>query len=269
MNLSSFRYRAMRDKVHGAGSLQLMLSSFETECGEACMRISTSKTEAMVVSRAPSQCTLHVSGVPLKQVERFKYLGFTFTSDGKTDTEIDSRIGKSSSILRELYRTIIAKKELSNAAKLAVFRSVYVPSLTYGHELWVMTERMRSRVQAAEMRFLRRVAEVRRIDRIRNSVIRESLNIEPLLLKIEKSQLRWFGHVLRMPTNRLPQRVYSAQPTGRRPVGRPRRSWRVHLNGLCDRLGVSSTGVQTVAVDRDLWKSKVAGLESRPERIRD
>ena len=114
--------------------LQLMLSRFETECGQACMRISTSKTEAMVVSRAPSQCTLHVSGVPLKQVERFKYLGFTFTSDGKTDTEIDSRIGKSSSILRELYRTIIAKKELSNSAKLAVFRSVYVPSLTYGHE---------------------------------------------------------------------------------------------------------------------------------------
>ena len=87
-----------------------MFNRFETKCGEACMRISTSKTEAMVVSRAPSQCTLHVSGVPLNQVERFKYLGFTFTSDGKTDTEIYSRIGKSSTILHELYRTIIAKK---------------------------------------------------------------------------------------------------------------------------------------------------------------
>ena len=113
------------------------------------------------------------------------------------------------------------------------------------------------------------MAEVRRIDRIRISVIRESLNIEPLLLNIEKSQLRCFGNVLRMHMNRLPQRVYSAQPTGRRPVGRPRRSWREHLNGLCDRLGVSSTGVQTVAADRDLWKSKVAGLKSLHERIRD
>ena len=82
------------------------------------------------------------------QVERFKYLGITFTSDGKSDNEIDSQIGKSSSILRELYLPIVAKKDLSNAAKFVVFRLVYVPSLSYVHELWVMTERMRSRVQA-------------------------------------------------------------------------------------------------------------------------
>ena len=31
---------------------------------------------------------------------------------------------------------------------------VYVPTLTYGHELWVVTERIRSRIQATEMSFL-------------------------------------------------------------------------------------------------------------------
>ena len=124
-----------------------MLSGFESEFQDASMRISTSKTEAMAVSRAPSQCTLHVSGVPLKQVEKFKYLGFTFTSDGKSGTEIDNRIGKASAVMRELYRTIVAKKELSKEAKLSVFKSIYVPTLTYGHEIWVMTERMRSRVR--------------------------------------------------------------------------------------------------------------------------
>jgi len=34
---------------------------------------------------------------------------------------------------------------------------------------------------------------------VRSSEIRKSLNIEPLLLRIERSQLRWFGHVSRMP----------------------------------------------------------------------
>ena len=245
-------------------SLQQMLSGFEAECLDASMRISTSKTEAMVVSRAPSQCTLHVSGVPLKQVEKFKYLGFTFTSDGKSGTEIDNRIGKASAVMRELYRTIVAKKELSKEAKLSVFKSIYVPTLTYGHEIWVMTERMRSRVQASEMRFLRRVAGVKRIDRIRNSVIRESLNVESLLLKIERSQLRWFGHVLRMPTDRLPGRVYSSQPTGKRPVGRPRKTWKSGVKDLCGRVGVEFTRVQTVAADRQVWRSKIAGLQSQP-----
>lgn len=43
-----------------------MLQKFETEFFEAYMWISTSKIEAMVVPRAPSQCTLYVSGVQLK-----------------------------------------------------------------------------------------------------------------------------------------------------------------------------------------------------------
>jgi hypothetical protein len=245
-------------------SLQQMLNCFVRECENASMKLSTSKTEAMVVSRAPSQCTLHVSGVPLQQVEKFKYLGFTFTSDGKFDTEINSRIGKAGVVLRELYRTIVTKKELSREAKLAVFRSMYIPTLTYGHENWVMTERMRSRVQAAEMRFLRRVAGVKRIDKVRNSAIRETLNVEPLLLKIEKSQLRWFGHVLRMPTDRLARRVYSSLPTGKRPVGRPRNTWIKGVKDLCGRAQVDFSQVQTSAENRVSWRARIAGLQSRP-----
>lgn len=35
-----------------------------------------------------------------------------------------------------------------------IYQSVHVLTFTYGHELWVATERIRSRIQAAEMRFL-------------------------------------------------------------------------------------------------------------------
>ena len=75
---------------------------------------------------------------------------------------------------------------------------VYVPVLTYGHELWVVTERMRSRVQAVEMRYLRRVAGLTLRDGVR-STIREDLKVDSLLLLVERSQLRWFGHLIRMP----------------------------------------------------------------------
>jgi len=51
------------------------------------------------------------------------------------------------------------KRDLSNTAKLSVFISVFVPILTYGygHESWVMTERILTQVQAPKMGFLRRV----------------------------------------------------------------------------------------------------------------
>lgn len=43
-------------------------------------------------------------------------------------------------------------------AKLAIYQSIYVPALTYGHDLWVVTERMRSRIQASKISFPCRVA---------------------------------------------------------------------------------------------------------------
>ena len=52
-------------------------------------------------------------------------------------------------------------------------------------------------------------------DKVRNSEIWKSLNIEPLLLRIERSQLRWFGHVSRMPRERLPNKLYLPKQMGK------------------------------------------------------
>ncbi len=50
-------------------------------------------------------------------------------------------------LMRSMYRSVVMKKELSCKEKLLIYRSIYVPTLTYGHELWVMTERTRSRIR--------------------------------------------------------------------------------------------------------------------------
>jgi len=54
-------------------------------------------------------------------------------------------------------------------------------------------------VQVTEIRFLRRVPSEQFHDKVRSCEIRGALNVEPLLFRIERSQLRWFGHVTRMP----------------------------------------------------------------------
>ena len=107
------------------------------------------KTEIMCLSRHPVQCSFQTNGVTLKQMEKFKYCGVTFSSDGRQENELDTRIGKTNAVIRQLYRSVVLKRELSTKAKLSVFRSVFVPIFTYSHECWLMTERVRSRVQAA------------------------------------------------------------------------------------------------------------------------
>ena len=79
-------------------------------------------------------------------MEKFKYFGVTFSSDGRRDNELDTCIGKASAVMCQLYQSVVLKQELRTKAKLFVFRSVFVPILTYGHECWVMTERLRSRI---------------------------------------------------------------------------------------------------------------------------
>ena len=66
------------------------------------------------------------------------------------------------------------------------------------------------------MRFLRRIEGVTLFNKVRSSEIRKSLNIESLLLRIKRSQLRWFGHVSRMPQERLPKHALLAKANGRK-----------------------------------------------------
>ncbi len=210
-------------------------------------------------------CPLQVGGEFLLQVEEFKYLGVLFTSEGRMEREIVRRIGAASSVMQLMYRSIVVKKQLSCKAKLLIYRSIYVPTLTYGHELWVMTERTRSRIQAAEMSFLCRVAGRSLRDRVRSSVTLEELRVESLLLGIERSQLRWLGHLFRIPPGCRPGEVFLASPTGKRPQGRPRTRWRDYVSRLaCERLGIPPEEQEEVSREREVWASLLRLLPPRP-----
>ena len=125
---------------------------------------------------------------------------------------------------------------------------------------------MRSRIQVAEMSFLRKVAGLSLRDKVRSSVIRERLRVEPLLLHIERSQLRWFGHLARMPPGRLPGEVFRACPTGRRPRGRPRTRWRDYISRLAwERLGILPEELVEAAEGREVWTSQLKLMLPRPD----
>ena len=193
------------------------------------MRISTSKSETMALCRKTVECSPRVGNEILPQVEDFKYLGSCSRVRDEWSVRLTGGIGAASAVLRALHRPVVVKRKLSQKAKLFIYWSIYVPILTYGHDLWVVTERMRLQIQAAENGLTLR-------DGVRSSVIREGLGVEPLLLCIE---MRWLGHLLRMPPGRFPGEVFRARPTGRRPRGRPRTRWRDYVSRLAwERLGV-------------------------------
>ncbi|KAI3377134.1 hypothetical protein L3Q82_000326 [Scortum barcoo] len=117
--------------------LQHVLERFAAECEAAGMRISTSKSEAMVLSGWVERSCLKWRSSSIS--------GVLFTSEGKMEREIDRRIGAASAVMRSVCNGPSSGKEGAEPKGEALnYRSIYVPTLTYGHELWVMTERTRS-----------------------------------------------------------------------------------------------------------------------------
>ncbi|KAK5851497.1 hypothetical protein PBY51_023044 [Eleginops maclovinus] len=113
------------------------------------------------------------------------------------------------------------------------------------------------------MGFLCRVSGISLRDKVRSSVIREGLGVEPLFLRVERSQLRWFGHLVRMPPGRLPREVFQARPAGKR--GRPRTRWRGYISLLAwERLGIPQSELVDVARERKVWGSLLELLPPRP-----
>ncbi|KAJ8015753.1 hypothetical protein DPEC_G00029420 [Dallia pectoralis] len=115
------------------------------------------------------------------------------------------------------------------------------------------------------MGFLRKVAGLSLRDRERSSVIREELGVEPLLLCVERSQLRWFGHLVR-PPRRLPREVFQARPAGRRPRARPRTRWRDYISTLAwEHLGIPQSELANVAREWEVWGPLLELLPPRPD----
>ena len=64
--------------------------------------------------------------------QKFKYLGFAFTSDRRQDDELDIQNVKASAVIGALKYLVVMKRELSKKSKLSIFKIVFVPILTRG-----------------------------------------------------------------------------------------------------------------------------------------
>jgi len=82
-----------------------------------------------------------------------------------------------------------------------------------------------TRLEAAEMRFLRSVKVYTRLDKIRSEVIRKDLEISRIQDVRLKHKKNWINRLERMDNTRLPKHALNYKPRGRRDRGRPRKRW--------------------------------------------
>ena len=69
---------------------------------------------------------------------------------------------------------------------------------------------------------------------------------------IKSRRLRWEWHVARMEERRSAFEMLTGKPTGKRPLGRPRRRWE-----NLEEIGANAGNWVDSAQDRDYWKALV------------
>ena len=222
------------------------------------MKMNVEKSEVMLVARTQREVIITVEGQRLKVVTDFKYLGVNFNNEGEMDREINSRIGNYSKNLG-LMIPLLKEREIPREVKKTIYTTILRPILTFGSEAWKMTKRSESKITAAEMRCLRMIKGVTRMDRVRNTDIRMELGVESVVEVVQRGQLRWYGHVMRMEEHRYPARFLRWTPVGRRPRGRPRKRWKENVEKAVIDRGRSMEEIEDGRLyeDRDAWRRLV------------
>ena len=87
----------------------------------------------------------------------------------------------------------------------------------------------RRRIEAAEVKLLRRLAGYTLYDHKTNDYIRREIGIAGLLDRIDEYRRNWLLQLQRMPQNRIPLKSYHYRPQGRRTFRRPKKRWREQL----------------------------------------
>ena len=153
-------------------ALQHNLQELNERLDEWGMKANWQKMRVMRVGRKHEVCNVKVEGERVEQVKEMKYSGTMISSDGSMDSEVEQRIGMASRMVGAIGSTVLGRKELTKGTKLRVVNATVISMLTYGYEAWALQARHKGRIQATQMRVLRWIEGVSRLERIRNVDLR-------------------------------------------------------------------------------------------------
>ena len=116
---------------------------------------------------------------------------------------------------------------MSVESKVRIYKTSVRPVLTYAAETRADTTKTRQKVNTTEMKILRTIAGKTLYDRIRNSEVRKTCNIQDVRKFTNDRRKYWNKHINRMHEYRLPFRVIQEIPKdGKRERGRPPKRWK-------------------------------------------
>ena len=247
--------------AHSPEELQTSLNVLQGVYADLGLVINADKTEILHQwHEAPSNeiPNIFIDDTPLKVTNKFMYLGAILSSDCSIDAELCSRIGKASSAFAKIREKVIRSHNLSLTTRVAVYKAICLSVLLYGCETLTLYARHIRLLERFHIRCIREMLGLGWQDRVPHVEMLARVNLTSIECMVARNQLRWIGHVYRMPPERYPRRVlYGQLSEGTRPAHGPKKRYKDHLKKTMKSFNMLPGNLEIGADDRDGWRALV------------
>ena len=252
--------------------MQCSIDRFSHSCTDFGLTISTKKTEVLhqpAPGREFVQPNIQVNGESLKVVDRFTYLGSTLSQNTTIDNEVNTRIARASAAFGRLQSTVWKRRGIGLQTKLNVYRAVVLPTLLYACETWTVYQRHAKKLNHFHTTCLRRLLNIRWQDRIPDTEVLARSGLSSIHTILIQYQLRWAGHVVRMPDDRLPKKIfYGELQEGKRSQGGQKKRFKDTLKVSLKAFDIDPNSWEMDAQNRSAWRSSIYKGSERYEADR-
>ncbi|XP_076029843.1 uncharacterized protein LOC143018369 [Oratosquilla oratoria] len=235
-------------------SLRRNLNTVNSIYSAGGLVVNASKTEVLPIQHntAVPVPQFTIGGEDLKTVESFKYLGSILSATCDTENEIQTRIRLASSSFGKLSKRVFLNRDLTVQTKIKVYQAICLSILIFGTETWTLYKPQIRRLEGFHIRCLQTILNITWRDRIPHvSILQNASNIS-IKSMIVRRQLRWIGHVIRMPECRPSRRIgllHGELRDGNRYPGGPKQRFKDQIKATLKLCNISVDQLETLATD--------------------
>lgn len=247
---------ALMDKTNV--NIQALTQNVDRESRKFGMEISIEKTKYIHFTTCKSEDSHSVTlgNIEMEKASHFKYLGYNFNESNDTIYDVKIKTAIALGTLGKL-NFIWNNRNFTLANKMKLLKSLVFPIALYGCEAWTMSKNVTKKLDAFQMKCLRRITNVKWQDHVTNEEVRTRCDVLTNMSKhVMSVQTRWFGHVCRMDANRIPKIALQGKINGKRRKGRPKMRWEQPITKAAD---TTFGELIRLAENRQEWRTMVYG----------
>ena len=190
------------------------------------------------------------------------------------DDEVTARTAKASVAFGRLRTNVWERNGIRLDTKLKVYKAVVLPTLLYACETWAVYQCHAKKLNHFHLSCLRKILKIRWQDKIPDTEVLNkakykykslfgikhntmfiTIKMKSVHTLLKHAQLRWTGHVTRMPDERPPKKVlYGELQEGKRSQGGQKKRYKDTLKASFKDFNIPTESCEQAAQDRTKWR---------------